>query len=150
MSTRVKAIKKEEDFYEVAAIVIGLDGGIPLIEEYDLWRLPSRWSRKGEYPELTLLYGVNSEIGIVVKYPEREVFRKKISAGEEEEFDFIVFAAEYFTGNPRSHFKEDVDIFRVEQFNSSQIIQMIKGEEILPDHAEALMKYINYVYRQSF
>ena len=79
MSTRVKAIKKEEDFYEVAAIVIGLDGGIPLIEEYDLWRLPSRWSRKGEYPELTLLYGVNSEIGIVVKYPEREVFRKKLA-----------------------------------------------------------------------
>ena len=128
----------EEDFYIVGAIVVGLEGGIPLVKEGNLWSLPGGGSRKGEYPEVTLLHRIDSKLGVVVKFPEKIVFRKKIS---KDRYDFIVFEAEYFKGEIKADVNDD--LFRIKLFSLDKIRKMLEGWEILPDHTEALRKYIN-------
>ena len=133
-----KLISEEEDFYIVSAIVVGLEGGIPLVKEGNLWSLPMGVPRRGEYPEVTLLHRIDSELGIVVKYPEKIVFRKKVS---QSRYDFIVFEVEYFKGEIKADVRDD--LFRIKLFSLGEIKKMLEGWEIIPDHAEALRKYLD-------
>ena len=76
---------------------------------------------------------VNDEIGIVIKYPENEVFRIP-----KTRHDFIVLKAEYYSGELLA--KNEIE--RVESFIPDEIRQMIEENKILPDHAKALSVYL--------
>lgn len=86
---------------------------------------------------ITAIREVDDEIGIVVEYPEKEVLRIP-----KKKHDFIVLEARYFSGE----LKAKAEIERVEQFSFVQLSRMIKDKEILPDHAEALMKHRDAIY----
>ena len=128
--------------YAVFVIVIGL-GGIPLVIEKSnfskkMWKLPGgRPSPEDDMDKnITAMREVNDEIGVVVEYPEKEFFR--IS---KPRHDFIALKAKYFSGEITA----EAEIERVELFDFAQIRQMIQEKQILPDHAEALLKHIDEV-----
>lgn len=129
--------------YAVFVIVTGM-GGIPLVIEKGnfakkMWKLPGgRPAPEDDMDKnITAMREVGGEIGIVVEYPEKEVLRIP-----KKKHDFIVLEARYFSGE----LKAKAEIERVEQFSFVQLRRMIDGKEILPDHAEALMKYRDAVY----
>jgi len=103
-----------------------------------MWKLPGgRPAPEDDMDRnITAMREVNDEIGIVVEYPEKEVFRIK-----KQKHDFIVLEAKYFSGD----FIAKAEIERVELFDFAQIRQMIQEKQILPDHAEALLKHIDEV-----
>ena len=128
--------------YAVFVLVTGMQG-IPLVIEKGnfskkMWKLPGGRPAPEDNMDknITAMREVNDEIGIVVEYPEKEVFRIK-----KQKHDFIVLEAKYFSGD----FIAKAEIERVELFNFAQIRQMIKEKQILPDHAEALLKHIDEV-----
>ena len=128
--------------YAVFVLVTGMQG-IPLVIEKGnfskkMWKLPGgRPAPEDDMDRnITAMREVNDEIGIVVEYPEKEVFRIK-----KQKHDFIVLEAKYFSGD----FIAKAEIERVELFDFAQIRQMIKEKQILPDHAEALLKHIDEV-----
>ena len=128
--------------YAVFVLVTGMQG-IPLVIEKGnfskkMWKLPGgRPAPEDDMDRnITAMREVNDEIGIVVEYPEKEVFRIK-----KQKHDFIVLEAKYFSGD----FIAKAEIERVELFNFAQIRQMIQEKQILPDHAEALLKHIDEV-----
>lgn len=143
MATITGFVKPKRD-YAVFAIVTGMKDGIPLVIEKGnffkkMWKLPGGRPQKGEYPEITLLRELDDEIGVIAEYPEKEIFKKEKINEEKTRYDFIVFKAKYFNGEITA--KAEAEIERVEQFNFSQIKQMIERKEILSDHAEALARY---------
>ena len=128
--------------YVVFVLVTGMQG-IPLVIEKGnfskkMWKLPGgRPAPEDDMDRnITAMREVNDEIGIVVEYPEKEVFRIK-----KQKHDFIVLEAKYFSGD----FIAKAEIERVELFDFAQIRQMIQEKQILPDHAEALLKHIDEV-----
>ena len=128
--------------YAVFVLVTGMQG-IPLVIEKGnfskkMWKLPGgRPAPEDDMDRnITAMREVNDEIGIVVEYPEKEVFRIK-----KQKHDFIVLEAKYFSGD----FTAKAEIERVELFDFAQIRQMIQEKQILPDHAEALLKHIDEV-----
>ncbi|OHA54261.1 MAG: hypothetical protein A2Z62_00870 [Candidatus Terrybacteria bacterium RIFCSPLOWO2_02_42_20] len=128
--------------YAVFVLVTGMQG-IPLVIEKGnfskkMWKLPGgRPAPEDDMDRnITAMREVNDEIGIVVEYPEKEVFRIK-----KQKHDFIVLEAKYFSGD----FIAKAEIERVELFDFAQIRQMIQEKQILPDHAEALLKHIDEV-----
>jgi|SRR3989344_5482878 len=143
MATITGFVEPKRD-YAVFVLVMGMQGErIPLIIEKGnfskkMWKLPGgRPSPEDDMDkDVTAMREVDDEIGIVVEYPEKEVFRKNKSR-----HDFIVLKARYFTGKIIAK----AEIERVELFNFAQIRQMIEEKQILPDHAEALLKHIDEV-----
>ena len=141
MATITGFVEPKRD-YAVFVLVTGMQG-IPLVIEKGnfskkMWKLPGgRPSPEDDMDkDVTAMREVDDEIGIVVEYPEKEVFRKNKSR-----HDFIVLKARYFTGKIIAK----AEIERVELFNFAQIRQMIEEKQILPDHAEALLKHIDEV-----
>ena len=142
MATITGFVEPKRD-YAIFVVVTGMQGGIPLVVEKGnfskkMWKLPGgRPSPEDDMDkDVTAMREVDDEIGIVVEYPEKEVFRKNKSR-----HDFIVLKARYFTGKIIAK----AEIERVELFNFAQIRQMIEEKQILPDHAEALLKHIDEV-----
>ena len=128
--------------YAVFVLVTGMQG-IPLVIEKGnfskkMWKLPGgRPSPEDDMDRnITAMREVNDEIGIVVEYPEKEVLNIP-----KKKHDFIVLKAKYFSGEIAAK----AEIERVELFNFAQIRQMIEEKQILPDHAEALLKHIDEV-----
>ena len=128
--------------YAVFVLVTGMQG-IPLVIEKGnfskkMWKLPGgRPAPEDDMDRnITAMREVNDEIGIVVEYPEKEVLRIPKS-----KHDFIVLEAKYFSGEIAAK----AEIERVELFDFAQIRQMIQEKQILPDHAEALLKHIDEV-----
>lgn len=129
--------------YAVFVIVTGMGGGIPLVIERGnfakkMWKLPGgRPSLEdGMDKNITAMREVNDEIGIVVEYPEREVLRIP-----KKKHDFIVLKAKYFNGELMAK----AEIERVSIFTLDHIKQLVGKDSldyILPDHAEALRKYL--------
>src|SRR3989344_3560812 len=68
-------------------------------------------------------------------------FKRKFFRIKKQKHDFIVLEAKYFSGD----FIAKAEIERVELFDFAQIRQMIQEKQILPDHAEALLKHIDEV-----
>jgi len=141
MATITGFVELKKD-YAVFVVVTGMQG-IPLVIEKGnfpkkMWKLPGGRPAPEDNMDknITAMREVNDEIGIVVEYPEKEVFRIK-----KQKHDFIVLEAKYFSGD----FIAKAEIERVELFNFAQIRQMIKEKQILPDHAEALLKHIDEV-----
>lgn len=127
--------------YAVFAIVVGLEGGIPLvIEKTDFWgkkwKLPGGKARGNEPIEETLMRGVFEEINIVVLEPSEEIFQKHIKK-DSDSYGFIVMKARYYNGKITAK----NEIGRVELFSKLDIRKMINKGNILPNHAEALEKY---------
>ena len=143
MATITGFVEPKRD-YAVFVVVMGMQGGrIPLVIEKGnfpkkMWKLPGgRPAPEDDMDRnITAMREVNDEIGIVVEYPEKEVFRIK-----KQKHDFIVLEAKYFSGD----FIAKAEIERVELFDFAQIRQMIQEKQILPDHAEALLKHIDEV-----
>ena len=128
--------------YVVFVLVTGMQG-IPLVIEKGnfskkMWKLPGgRPSPEDDMDKnITAMREVDDEIGVVVEYPEKEFFR--IS---KPRHDFIALKAKYFSGEITA----EAEIERVELFDFAQIKQMIQEKQILPDHAEALLKHIDEV-----
>ena len=128
--------------YAVFVIVIGL-GGIPLVIEKSnfskkMWKLPGGKPNPEDDmdKDITAMRKINDEIGVVVEYPEKEFFRIP-----KPRHDFIVLKAKYFSGD----FIAKAEIERVGLFTLFEIRQMIEEKQILPDHAEALLKHIGEV-----
>ena len=141
MATITGFVEPKRD-YAVFVLVTGMQG-IPLVIEKGnfskkMWKLPGgRPAPEDDMDRnITAMREVNDEIGIVVEYPEKEVFRIK-----KQKYDFIVLEAKYFSGD----FIAKAEIERVELFDFAQIRQMIQEKQILPDHAEALLKHIDEV-----
>lgn len=126
--------------YAVFVIIRGMKG-IPLVIEKGnfpkkMWKLPGGRPLPEDDMDknITAIREVDDEIGVVVEYPEKEVLRIP-----KTRHDFIVLEAKYFSGK----LEAKAEIERVEEFSFSQILQMIRNGEILPDHAKALLKYID-------
>ena len=132
------ALKKERD-YAVFVIIENI-GGLPLVQEKGNFP-EKKWKLPGGRPSLednmdkniTAMREVNDEIGIVIKYPENEVFRIP-----KTRHDFIVLKAEYYSGELLA--KNEIE--RVECFIPDEIRQMSEENKILPDHAKALSVYL--------
>ena len=129
--------------FAIFVVVTGIQGGIPLVVEKGnfskkMWKLPGgRPSPEDDMDkDVTAMREVDDEIGIVVEYPEKEVLNIP-----KKKHDFIVLKAKYFSGEIAAK----AEIERVELFNFAQIRQMIEEKQILPDHAEALLKHIDEV-----
>ena len=129
--------------YAIFVVGTGMQGGIPLVVEKGnfskkMWKLPGgRPSPEDDMDkDVTAMREVDDEIGIVVEYPEKEVLNIP-----KKKHDFIVLKAKYFSGEIAAK----AEIERVELFNFAQIRQMIEEKQILPDHAEALLKHIDEV-----
>ena len=133
--------------YAAFVVVTGMQKGIPLVIEKGnfpkkMWKLPGGRPKEIDKengvlrPEYTVMREVNDEIGVVVEYPEKEFF--KIS---KPRHDFIVLKAKYFSGD----FIAKAEIEKVGLFTLAEIRQMIEEKQILPDHAEALLKHIDEV-----
>ena len=143
MATITGFVEPKRD-YAVFVVVMGMQGGrIPLVIEKGnfpkkMWKLPGGRPTPEDNMDknITAMREVDDEIGIVVEYPEKEFFRKNKS-----KHDFIVLEAKYFSGD----FIAKAEIERVELFDFAQIRQMIQEKQILPDHAEALLKHIDEV-----
>ena len=128
--------------YAVFVLVTGMQG-IPLVIEKGnfskkMWKLPGgRPAPEDDMDRnITAMREVNDEIGIIVEYPEKEVLKTP-----KKKHDFIALKANYFSGEIAAK----AEIERVELFNFAQIRQMIQEKQILPDHAEALLKHIDEV-----
>ena len=128
--------------YAVFVVVTDMQG-IPLVIEKGnfskkMWKLPGGRPAPEDNMDknITAMREVNDEIGVVVEYPEKEFFR--IS---KPRHDFIALKAKYFSGEITA----EAEIERVELFDFAQIRQMIQEKQILPDHAEALLKHIDEV-----
>ena len=128
--------------YAVFVLVTGMQG-IPLVIEKGnfskkMWKLPGgRPAPEDDMDRnITAMREVNDEIGIIVEYPEKEVLKTP-----KKKHDFIALKANYFSGEITAK----AEIERVELFNFAQIRQMIQEKQILPDHAEALLKHIDEV-----
>lgn len=133
--------------YAVFVIITGMEGGIPLVIEKGNF-LEKKWKLPGGRPiagdkgdeEVTAMREVNDEIGVIINCPEEEVLRI-----EKSRHDFVVLKAEYFSGKPEAK----AEIERVSVFPLDQIKQMISEESIggyiLPDHANALRRYIGNI-----
>ena len=141
MATITGFVEPKRD-YAVFVLVTGMQG-IPLVIEKGnfskkMWKLPGgRPAPEDDMDRnITAMREVNDEIGIVVEYPEKEVLRIPKS-----KHDFIVLEAKYFSGEIAAK----AEIERVELFDFAQIRQMIQEKQILPDHAEALLKHIDEV-----
>ena len=141
MATITGFVELKKD-YAVFVVVTGMQG-IPLVIEKGnfpkkMWKLPGGRPAPEDNMDknITAMREVNDEIGIVVEYPEKEFFRKNKS-----KHDFIVLEAKYFSGD----FIAKAEIERVGLFTLFEIRQMIEEKQILPDHAEALLKHIDEV-----
>lgn len=138
MTTRTGFVVPKKD-YAVFVIVTGM-GGIPLVIEKGnfakkMWKLPGGRPLPEDDMDknITAMREVSDEIGVVVEYPEKEVLRIT-----KPRHDFIVLEAKYFSGEIIAK----AEIERVECFIPDQIREMIERNDILPDHAKALYKYL--------
>lgn len=127
--------------YAVFVVVTGIEGGIPLVIEKGnfskkMWKLPGGRPKPEDDMDrnIAAMREVNDEIGIVIKYPEKGVFRIK-----KQRHDFIAVKAKYFSGE----IVAKAEIEQVRLFNLQEIKQMyFVNKEILPDHADAIIWYL--------
>ena len=134
--------------YCAFGIVLFFDGKIPLVVDKGnfskkMWKLPGgkRLGRDQFDPKDTLVRELYDEIGVTVRELVTDPFfikEKTNKAGGK--YDFIVFSAYWYSGVLTA---DEVEIDKVELFEISQIMKMIRFEEVLPDHAEAIIKYFN-------
>ena len=130
--------------YAVFVIVTNMKGGVPLVIEKGnfakkMWKLPGGRPAPEDNMDKNIpaMREVDDEIGIVVEYPEKEILRIP-----KKKHDFIVLEAKYFSGE----LKAKAEIEKVAIFARNHIKQLVEEDSlsyILPDHAEALRKYLD-------
>lgn len=102
------------------------------------WKLPGGKSESGEYPELTLVRELFEEIKINIIRPlDKDIIFKK----EENGHIFLVYKARYYNGRVR---KGD-EVEEISFFSPREAEGMILSNEILPNHATALLVYLELI-----
>jgi len=132
--------------FAVFAIIEGLpeesEGKILLIhDKYKpapaMWKLPGGKAENGEYPELALIRELMEEIKINVIPPtEKDVVFEKDCGNH----IFRVYKVRYYNGKVDA--SEEVEWVRL--FSVGEVKKMIKRNEILPKHAQALTAYFGF------
>ncbi len=123
----IEGIPKHE-----AEIIMIQDKNKPLPR---MWKLIGGTTEDGESASWTILREVNEEIGINIIPPtEKDIILKK----ELQKHIFVTFKAKYYNGSIR----RGSEISKLNFFSSEEVVQMIQNGEIVPNHAEALKKYL--------
>lgn len=139
--------------YVVFAVIKGIEGGFPLVqdnkdikEEDRLFKLPGgkeELDDKG-LPESTCLREVsNEETRIIICVPSKIVFKKPLIGKGGVKYNFIVMEADYYYGEIKV--KEGGGLLKIKIFSRKEIEDMISKKMILPNHAEGLMEYFSQV-----